>query len=34
MKADKIRPCDKLYMLVSKYHLKKFKGLDIEKTRG
>ena len=34
MKADKIRPSDKLYKLVSTEELKKFKGLDIEKTRG
>ena len=34
MKADKIRPSDKLYKLVSVEELKKFKGLDIENKRG
>ena len=34
IKADKIRPSDKLYKLVSTEELKRFKGLDIEKTRG
>ena len=34
MKADKIRPSDKLYKLVSVEELKRFKGLDIENKRG
>ena len=34
MKCDKIRPSDKLYKLVSTEELKRFKGLDIEQTRG
>ena len=34
MKSVKIRPNDKLYKLVSTEELKKFKGIDIEKTRG
>lgn len=34
MKLDKIRPSDKLYKLVTTEELKKFKGLDIEISRG
>ena len=34
MKADEIRPSDKLYKLVSVEELKRFKGLDIENKRG